>query len=265
MSPEQCKGKVADTRSDIYAFGVVLYEMFTGTRAGPERTALRSRSLERIVRKCLANDPAERFQSAAEITSVLSGWRRRPLWKIALAAAAVVVMIAGVTLWRQAPVVAPLSDRDVLVVADFDNQTGDPVFDTALRQALAFPIGESPFLKAMDDEQVRQALQLSGRSSDTRVTGELARELCVREGEKVTLEGSIASLGTMYVLGLQAVNCHTGETIAREQAQAADKEHVIEVLAEAMTSMRVKLGRARKSPAGVKRSHSTRSEDSLGV
>jgi Tfp pilus assembly protein PilF len=107
---------------------------------------------------------------------------------------------------------------------------------------LAFQLSESPFLKAMDDEQLRQALRSSGRPVDARVTSEIARDVCVREGEKATLEGSIARLGTTYLLSLQAINCQSGETIAREQVQAADNDEVVRALATAMMSMRRKLG-----------------------
>jgi hypothetical protein len=105
----------------------------------------------------------------------------------------------------------------VLAVADFDNKTSDPVFDTALKQALAFQLQQSPFLKAMDEEQVRQTIKLSGRSPNERVTSEIARDVCLREGQKAMLEGSIAQLGSRYLIALQAVNCQTGETFVREQ------------------------------------------------
>ena len=258
MAPEQWQGKPADARSDIYAFGCVLYELLTGERAGRERTPVKPAALEAIVRKCLADDPARRFQSAAELKTALVGAAKggRVRW-YAIAAAILMLLAAGATglFWRRAQAKPNLTDQDVLVVADFDNKTGDPVFDTALKQALAFQLQQSPFLKAMDEQEVRQTLKLSGRASDARVTGEIARDICIREGQKATLEGSIVALGSQYLIALQAVNCQTGETFAREQAEAAGKEHVVEALDRATSSMRAKLGESLGTIQGENRAY----------
>ncbi len=192
MAPEQWQRKPADARSDICAFGCVFYEVLTGERPGRERAPVKPAALETIVRKCLADDPAKRFQSAAELKGALTA-----------AAGA-----AGL-FWRCAQAKPKLTDQDGLVVADFDNKTGEPVFDTALKQALAFQRQQSPFLKALDEEEVRQTMKLSGRSPDARFTGEIARDVCIREGQKATLEGSIVALGSRYLIALQAVNCQT--------------------------------------------------------
>jgi tetratricopeptide (TPR) repeat protein/predicted Ser/Thr protein kinase len=259
MAPEQWQGKPADARSDIYAFGCVLYELLTGERPGRERTPVKPAALEAIVRKCLADDPAKRFQSAAELKGALleaakggSGVR----W-YAIAAAVLVLLAAGAVglFWRRAQAKPKLTDQDVLVVADFDNKTGDAVFDTALKQALAFQLQQSPFLKAMDDEEVQQTMKLSGRSPDARVTGEIARDVCIREGQKATLEGSISALGSQYLIALQAVNCQTGETLAREEVEAAGKEHVVDALGRATNSMRAKLGESLSTIQGENRAY----------
>ena len=259
MAPEQWQGKPADARSDIYAFGCVLYELLTGARPGRERAPLNQAALEAIVRKCLADDPAKRFQSANELRTALEGAAKgggRVRW-YAIAAAVLVLLAAGATglFWRRAQAKPKLTDQDVLVVADFDNRTGDPVFDTALKQALAFQLQQSPFLKAMDDSVVRQSMKLSGRAPDARVTGEIARDICIREGQKATLEGSITALGSQYLIALQAVNCQTGETFAREEVDAAGKEHVVEAVGRATNSMRAKLGESLSTIQGENRAY----------
>jgi DNA-binding NtrC family response regulator/tetratricopeptide (TPR) repeat protein len=159
------------------------------------------------------------------------------------AGALILIAVAGALFWRQRVHSPPkLTDRDILVVADFDNKTGDPVFDAALKQALAFELQQSPFLKAMDEEEIRNTLTRSGRSPDARVTGEVARDVCIREGEKATLEGSIAPIGSHYLIGLQAVNCQTGEIFARQQAEASSKEDVVAALNRSSAAMRQTLG-----------------------
>lgn len=259
MAPEQWQGKPADARSDIYAFGCVLYELLTGARPGRERAPLKPAALEAIMRRCLADDPAKRFQSAAELKTALEGAARskgrvRPY---AIAAVLLVLVGVGVALFwtRRVQAKPKLTDQDVLVVADFDNKTGDPVFDNALKQALAFQLQQSPFLKAMDEDEVRQTIKRSGRSPDARVTGEIARDVCIREGQKATLEGSIVALGSQYLIALQAVNCQTGETFAREQAESAGKEHVVEALNRATNSMRAKLGESLSTIQGENRAY----------
>ncbi|MGH9671868.1 MAG: tetratricopeptide repeat protein [Bryobacteraceae bacterium] len=132
-------------------------------------------------------------------------------------------------------------------MADFTNATGDPVFEGTLRQALALQLEQSPFLKIMEDVVIRQDLRLMGRGPGERITSQVAHDICVREAAAATIEGSIASLGKTYVIALHAVTCQAGATLAREQIQAEDKEHVLQALGTAATAMRIKLGESRAS------------------
>ncbi len=135
-----------------------------------------------------------------------------------------------------------LTERDSILLSDFVNTTGEPVFDGTLHQALAVNLGQSPFLNIVPEERLRQALRFMGRSPDERVIGPLAREICQREGVKALLTGSIASMGSHYVIHLEAANCSTGESLAREQAEADSKEHVLAALGQAATDLRGRLG-----------------------
>jgi serine/threonine protein kinase/tetratricopeptide (TPR) repeat protein len=140
-----------------------------------------------------------------------------------------------------------LTDRDSILLADFVNTTGDPVFDGTLKQALAVQLGQSPFLNIYPDERVRQALRFMGRSPDERITRDIGREICERQGLKALLTGSISSLGNHYVINLEALNAHSGDAIAREQAEAESKERVLSVLGTAASRLREKLGESLSS------------------
>jgi DNA-binding winged helix-turn-helix (wHTH) protein/tetratricopeptide (TPR) repeat protein len=140
-----------------------------------------------------------------------------------------------------------LTETDTVVLADFANSTSDPVFDGTLRQGLAIELEQSPFLKIMDDEQVQAALRRMSLLPGARITNQIAHEVCVREGAAATIDGAIASLGKSYVITLQAIACQDGATLAREQMQAVDKEHVLNSLGNAATAMRGKLGESRSS------------------
>ena len=191
----------------------------------------------------------------------------RPAWKnpatALIAAAVVVILVSGAAYSRFRTHPKPLTDQDVLVMADFTNTTGDAAFDGALRQALAFDLEESPFLKIMDDQEVDQTLRLMGRPAGQQITNDIAHEVCVREGQKATIGGSIASLGKTYAIALQAVNCQTGATLAREEVEAEDKEHVIKAVAKAVTGMRAKLGESLSSIQKTERSQEDVTTNSL--
>jgi eukaryotic-like serine/threonine-protein kinase len=135
-----------------------------------------------------------------------------------------------------------LGATDTVFLADFSNKTGDVAFDDTLKQALSISLGQSPFLNILPDHRVSETLKLMGRPVDAKVAGETALEICQRTGSKAVLAGSIASLGTQYVVGLQAINCQTGEVFAQEQVQAGRKEDVLKVLGDAATQLRQRLG-----------------------
>lgn len=136
----------------------------------------------------------------------------------------------------------PLTDKDTIVLADFLNTTGDPVFDGTLKLALAVQLGQSPFLNIFGDDRIREALRFMDRSADERVTRDVGREICLRQGLKALLAGSIAALGSHYVITLEAINALTGDAIAREQSEAENKEQVLKKLGQAATRLREKMG-----------------------
>ncbi len=252
MAPEQREGKRSDARTDIYSFGLVLYEMLIGQRATANRQALPSSALERIVARCLETDPEHRWQSTAELVRALDAASlsnsRKPknisVWMIAGIAVLAIALMAAYFVSRSA---RKLMEQDTIVLADFTNNTGDPVFDGTLRQALTIQLEQSPFLKIMDDAQVQQDLRLMRLPPGTRVTNQIAHDICVRDAGAAILDGAVASLGKSYVLTLQAISCHDGAALAREQIQARDKEHVLAALGTAATAMRAKLGESRGS------------------
>ncbi len=285
MSPEQARAKELDGRTDIFSFGLVLYEMATGKQAFSGNTpadffdAILNRTpvapmrlnseipaeLEHIINKALEKSPDLRYQHAADLRSDLQRLKRdiesghtaiattgaglRPANKstgsrlIAIAAAAVVAVALGVGAWlyfvRRAHA---LTDKDTIVLADFTNTTGDAIFDDTLKTALNVSLRQSPFLNVLSDSQVSKTLQLMTRPADTKLTPEVARELCQRAGSKAYLAGTISSLGSEYVLGLKAVNCQSGDTLAEEQVTAPTKEKVLNTLGKAATKLRGELG-----------------------
>jgi len=167
---------------------------------------------------------------------------KRNLWKIVVPPAVVLVALIAGGLYYRSHRAKPLTEKDTVILADFTNTTSDSVFDGTLRQGLSSQLEQSPFLNLLSDQQVAKTLALMAQPKDSRLTTELAREVCQRTASSATIEGSIASLGSEYVVGLKAVNCHSGDLLANEQATAGSKEQVLKALGEAATKIREKLG-----------------------
>ena len=182
--------------------------------------------------------------------------RRHRAAALRAVAGLVFLLLIGVTAWslsrRDSPTRPTLTEKDTIVVADFTNQTGDPVFDDALRQGLSFELEQSPFA-VISDRKVQQTLALMGQSKDARVTPDIAQQICERTASAMTLEGSIASLGRQYVLGLRARNCTTGGILDQQQIQAARQEDVLDALSQIARRFRTRAG---ESPATVEK-HAT--------
>jgi len=180
--------------------------------------------------------------AALKIAEVpVAGGRR--LWKILIPTVVVVVaaLIAG-GFYFHSRRAAKLTEKDPIVLADFENRTGDAVFDGALKQALAVQLGQSPFLNLISDRKVEETLRLMGRPAGEKITRDVAHELCIRTGSKAFLVGSISKLGDHYLVGVDAIGCNIGDTLANEQEEAATKDDVLKALGKSASSLRTKLG-----------------------
>jgi len=187
----------------------------------------------------LAPSPSSSAVKGAEVP--VAG---RKLWKVLVPAALILVAvaIAGAFYFRSGQTTHRLTEKDSIVLAEFTNTTSDPVFDGTLRQGLSAQLEQSPFLNLLSDERVAQTLALKAQPKDARLTRELAREVCQRTGSAASIEGSVSSLGSQYVVGLKAVNCRSGDVLANEQSTAGGKEQVLKALGETATKIRETLG-----------------------
>jgi predicted Zn-dependent protease/predicted Ser/Thr protein kinase len=186
---------------------------------------------------------AERTSSPAPFEAVGQPPAKRRAWGIG--ASAVVLLVITTVVARHFVMVKKahaLNATDTVVLADFTNSTGDPVFDGALRQGLAVQLEQSPFLSLISEQRIHQTLLLMGQPADAKLTPEITRDLCQRIGSKAYLSGSIARLGNQFVLGLNAVNCQTGDSLAEEQERATGKEQVLAAMDRAAAKLRAKLG-----------------------
>jgi len=288
MSPEQVRGEELDARTDLFSFGLVLYEMatshraFSGSTSGVIADGILNRTpapprewnpqlparLESIILKALEKDREKRYQSAAEMREELQelklvlesgrlpasagrkepsrSWRSRYL--LAMLAALLFLTVSAITL-RYFPSrhAANLAPSDTVVLSDFSNSTGDPVFDDTLKQGLAVQLAQSPMLNILPDQKVQSVLAEMTRPPDTPLSSEVAREVCERSGSKAYIAGSIANLGGEYVIGLNAVQCTTGEVLARELVQVDGKPQVLPALGKIAANLRGKLGESLSS------------------
>ncbi len=272
MSPEQASGKPVDFRSDIFSFGIVLYEMLVGQLPfkGDTLTEVLAaiinqepqplvslgphlpRELQRIVHKTLKKKAEQRYHSTRDLLGDLNEFRDELRLEAQLER----------TVAPDRPDTAPgnqqrlttssgsqAGSRDTLLLTEFENSTGEPIFDQTLKTALAFSLAQSPFIDILPEPKVRQTLGLMERPPDERVTKELGYEICLRHNLKAFITGTISSLGSVYVLTLEAINARSGESLGRQFEQATSREEVLNALGRGATGLREMLGESLSSIA----------------
>jgi eukaryotic-like serine/threonine-protein kinase len=300
MSPEHVRGDDLDRRTDIFALGLLVYEMATGqqafggktggaiieailTRTPPSARTLNPQippQLEEIVNKCLDKDRDRRYATAGAVRTDLQQLKRvsesgqitsstvsvaaatpavtaTPAthpparsfgWKSITVAAASVIALLVLAGWLYVSHRGHgLTQMDTIVLADFINKTGDPIFDDTLRQGLAAQLQQSPFLSLVSEQRIQQTLRLMGLPPDSKLSPAIAGDLCLRAGGAAYLTAAISSIGSQYVIGVGAINCQTGDSLAVEQVTANGKENVLKALGEASTKLREKLGESLKT------------------
>src|SRR5271165_1423318 len=285
MSPEQVRTKELDARTDLFSFGAVLYEMATGEAAfrgessgvicsevlnkNPQPPSQLnpkvSAQLEDIIQKALEKELHLRYQHAADMREDLQRLKQdtdsgshhssavprrvprtkgRPWWVAIAAVVILAAVVAGYFVFRRPD---KLTDKDSIVLADFANSTGEPVFDDALNPALVVEFRQTPFLNVLGPDKVRGTLKLLDHSENDSLTPELAREVCLRTSSKALIAGSIADAGNGYRIRLTAANCQTGKTMANTEMEAASRDQVVKTLGVAGADLRRKLGEPKGS------------------